>query len=165
MTKRIKCFDYLHKVVETKQSWKKLEDEKSSNENNVSKFKTNARINKCDNDILLESYSSNKCFITFPSAQTSPRNKIVGYMFICCNETMEKGNKMQLLCLTLSYCDSVRAITPGMPLFIYNETIRQLHEIFEATSFGGYNIDSTTLEDINYKRTSRFPALMMIRIK
>ncbi|XP_020599303.1 B2 protein-like [Phalaenopsis equestris] len=168
MAKRIKCFDYHPKVIETKQSGEKLgfaEDEESSNENYISKFKRNTRINKCNNDILLSSYSSNRCFKTFSLAQTSPWNKIGGYMFISCNETMEKDIKMQLFCLPLSYCDSVRAITPGMPLFLYNETTRQLHGIFEATSFGGYNIDSTVWEDINYKGTSRFPAQVRIRIK
>lgn len=33
------------------------------------------------------------------------------------------------------YRDSVRAITPGLPLFLYNYTTHQLHGIFEVSSF------------------------------
>lgn len=32
------------------------------------------------------------------------------------------------------YRDSVRAITPGLPLFLYNYTTHQLHGIFEVSS-------------------------------
>ena len=32
------------------------------------------------------------------------------------------------------YRDSVRAITPGLPLFLYNYTTHQLHGIFEVRS-------------------------------
>lgn len=32
------------------------------------------------------------------------------------------------------YRDSVRAITPGLPLFLYNYTTHQLHGIFEVCS-------------------------------
>jgi hypothetical protein len=31
------------------------------------------------------------------------------------------------------YRDSVRAIQPGLPLFLYNYTTHQLHGIFEAS--------------------------------
>ncbi|PPD73339.1 hypothetical protein GOBAR_DD29727 [Gossypium barbadense] len=63
------------------------------------------------------------------------------------------------------YRDSVRAITPGLPLFLYNYTTHQLHGIFEAASFGGSNIDPTAWEDKKCKGESRFPAQVRIRIR
>ncbi|KAL0324576.1 UNVERIFIED_CONTAM: B2 protein [Sesamum calycinum] len=44
------------------------------------------------------------------------------------------------------YHDSVRAITPGLPLFLYYST-HQLHGIFEAARFGGTNVDPSIWED------------------
>ncbi|KAG1347342.1 hypothetical protein COCNU_06G011710 [Cocos nucifera] len=63
------------------------------------------------------------------------------------------------------YRDSVRAITPGLPLFLYNYTTHQLHGIFEAASFGGSNIDPTAWEDKKCKGESRFPAQVRIRVR
>uniref|UniRef100_A0A2N9IPQ9 DCD domain-containing protein n=1 Tax=Fagus sylvatica TaxID=28930 RepID=A0A2N9IPQ9_FAGSY len=63
------------------------------------------------------------------------------------------------------YRDSVRAITPGLPLFLYNYTTHQLHGIFEAVSFGGSNIDPTAWEDKKCKGESRFPAQVRIRVR
>ncbi|KAF5958652.1 hypothetical protein HYC85_005877 [Camellia sinensis] len=63
------------------------------------------------------------------------------------------------------YRDSVRAITPGLPLFLYNYTTHQLHGIFEAVSFGGSNIDPTAWEDKKCRGESRFPAQVRIRIR
>ncbi|KAF2316413.1 hypothetical protein GH714_041754 [Hevea brasiliensis] len=60
--------------------------------------------------------------------------------------------------LSPRYRDSVRAITPGLPLFLYNCTTHQLHGIFEAASFGGSNIDPTAWEDKKCKGELRFPA-------
>ncbi|KAH0742543.1 hypothetical protein KY290_030536 [Solanum tuberosum] len=60
------------------------------------------------------------------------------------------------------YRDSVREITPGLPLFLYNDTTHQLHGIFEASSFGGSNIDPTAWEDKKCKGESRFPAQVRI---
>lgn len=63
------------------------------------------------------------------------------------------------------YRDFVRAITPGLPLFLYNYTIHQLHGIYQAISFGGSNIDPTAWEDKKCKDESRFPAQVRIRVK
>ncbi|KAK3036436.1 hypothetical protein RJ639_030035 [Escallonia herrerae] len=71
----------------------------------------------------------------------------------------------QPFCLPPRYRDSVRAITPGLPLFLYNYTTHQLHGIFEATTFGGSNIDPTAWEDKKCKGESRFPAQVRIRVR
>ena len=41
---------------------------------------------------------------------------------------------IHLIGLPPRYRDSVRAITPGLPLFLYNYTTHQLHGIFEVCS-------------------------------
>ncbi|KAK3033480.1 hypothetical protein RJ639_033084 [Escallonia herrerae] len=92
-----------------------------------------------------------KRFKTLPAAETLPRNEVLGgYIFVC---------------LPPRYRDSVRAITPGLPLFLYNYTTHQLHGIFEATTFGGSNIDPTAWEDKKCKGESRFPAQVRIRVR
>ncbi|KAJ4981104.1 hypothetical protein NE237_031941 [Protea cynaroides] len=73
--------------------------------------------------------------------------------------------KRQLFGLPSRYRDSVRAITPGLPLFLYNYATHQLHGIFEAASFGGTNIDPTAWEDKKCKGESRFPAQVRIRVR
>ncbi|TMW96070.1 hypothetical protein EJD97_007989 [Solanum chilense] len=107
-----------------------------------------------------------KRFKTLPAAETLPRNEVLGgYIFVCNNDTMQEDLKRQLFGLPPRYKDSVRAITPGLPLFLYNYTTHQLHGIFEATSFGGSNIDPTAWEDKKCKGESRFPAQVKIRIR
>ncbi|MBS2599981.1 hypothetical protein KFY57_28155, partial [Salmonella enterica subsp. enterica serovar Typhimurium] len=60
------------------------------------------------------------------------------------------------------YRDSVRAITPGLPIFLYNYSTHQLQGLFEAASFGGTNIDPTAWEDKKTPGESRFPAQVRI---
>ncbi|RVX04110.1 B2 protein [Vitis vinifera] len=82
------------------------------------------------------------------------------------------------------YRDSVRAITPGLPLFLYNYSTHQLHGVLrfniqhfmfwimhhylmlylyvQAASFGGTNIDPTAWEDKKCPGESRFPAQVRV---
>ncbi|KAL6497605.1 hypothetical protein OROHE_027234 [Orobanche hederae] len=110
--------------------------------------------------------ASDKRFKTLPAAEMLPRNEILGgYIFVCNNDTMQDDLKRQLFGLPPRYRDSVRAITPGLPLFLYNYTTHQLHGIFEAASFGGSNIDPTAWEDKKCKGESRFPAQVRTRVR
>jgi hypothetical protein len=52
------------------------------------------------------------------------QNFIVGY---------ENNFHVPTAGLPQRYRDSVRAIQPGLPLFLYNYTTHQLHGIFEAS--------------------------------
>ncbi|EXC32482.1 hypothetical protein L484_012649 [Morus notabilis] len=64
------------------------------------------------------------------------------------------------------YKDPVRAIMPGLPLFLYNYTTHQLHGVYQAVSFGGSNIDPTAWQDKKCPLGgSRFPAQVRIRTK
>jgi hypothetical protein len=110
--------------------------------------------------------AADKRFKTLPASEMLPRNEVLGgYIFVCNNDTMQEDLKRQLFGLPPRYRDSVRAITPGLPLFLYNYTTHQLHGTFEATSFGGSNIDPTAWEDKKCKGESRFPAQVKIRVR
>ncbi|CAM6064706.1 unnamed protein product, partial [Sphagnum tenellum] len=112
-------------------------------------------------------YASNdKRFKSLPPTEMLPRHETLGgYIFVCNNDTMQEDLKRQLFGLPQRYRDSVRAIQPGLPLFLYNYTTHQLHGIFEASSFGGSNIDPTAWEDKKCRGESRFPAQVRIRIR
>ena len=70
---------------------------------------------------------------TLPPAECLPRHEVLGgYIFVCNNETMEDDLRRQLFGLPARYRDSVRAIQPGLPLFLYNYSTHQLHGIFEV---------------------------------
>ncbi|KAK8711026.1 hypothetical protein V6N13_146330 [Hibiscus sabdariffa] len=125
---------------------------------------------KTNNNSSNENSNSNnavdKRYKTLPAAETLPRNEVLGgYIFVCNNDTMQEDLKRQLFGLPPRYRDSVRAITPGLPLFLYNYTTHQLHGIFEAATFGGSNIDPTAWEDKKCKGESRFPAQVRTRIR
>ncbi|KAI5383386.1 B2 protein [Lathyrus oleraceus] len=107
--------------------------------------------------------ASDKRFKTLPPTESLPRNETIGgYIFVCNNDTMAENLKRQLFGLPPRYRDSVRAITPGLPLFLYNYTTHQLHGVFEAASFGGTNIDPTAWEDKKCAGESRFPAQVRV---
>ncbi|OWM72148.1 B2 protein [Punica granatum] len=106
---------------------------------------------------------TDKRYKTLPPSESLPKNETVGgYIFVCNNDTMEENLKRELFGLPPRYRDSVRQITPGLPLFLYNYSTHQLHGIFEAASFGGSNIDPTAWEDKKCPGESRFPAQVRV---
>ncbi|XP_060180136.1 B2 protein-like isoform X2 [Lycium barbarum] len=133
----------------------------------VNKFgkKNNNKINRESNKDLggNNSTENNKKYKTLPASESLPRNETVGgYIFVCNNDTMHENLKRELFGLPPRYRDSVRQITPGLPLFLYNYSTHQLHGIFEAASFGGSNIDPTAWEDKKNNGESRFPAQVRV---
>ncbi|KAJ8768524.1 hypothetical protein K2173_022623 [Erythroxylum novogranatense] len=142
--------------VAVKGSKNKVEDEfvsKSGKKNNK-KSNNDDKDNKCSVD---------KRFKTLPPSESLPRNETIGgYIFVCNNDTMQENLKRQLFGLPPRYRDSVRAITPGLPLFLYNYSTHQLHGIFEAATFGGSNIDPIAWEDKKCPGESRFPAQVRV---
>ncbi|CAA7046528.1 unnamed protein product [Microthlaspi erraticum] len=149
-------------------------DFKSAGNQKVNKYSGNIVANKelsnnkhsNNNDNANMNLAVDKRFKTLPASETLPRNEVLGgYIFVCNNDTMQEDLKRHLFGLPPRYRDSVRAITPGLPLFLYNYTTHQLHGIFEATTFGGTNIDATAWEDKKCKGESRFPAQVRIRVR
>lgn len=134
--------------------------------NNAKDDRSKNHINSNDSNGGNGIGSIDKRFKTLPSSEMLPRNEVLGgYIFVCNNDTMQEDLKRQLFGLPPRYRDSVRAITPGLPLFLYNYTTHQLHGVFEAASFGGSNIDPTAWEDKKCKGESRFPAQVRIRVR
>ncbi|CAO2208380.1 unnamed protein product [Urochloa humidicola] len=107
--------------------------------------------------------AADKRFKTLPASEALPRGEAVGgYIFVCNNDTMDENLRRELFGLPSRYRDSVRAIRPGLPLFLYNYSTHQLHGIFEAASFGGTNIDPSAWEDKKCPGESRFPAQVRV---
>jgi hypothetical protein len=107
--------------------------------------------------------ATDKRFKTLPASEALPRGEPVGgYIFVCNNDTMDENLRRELFGLPSRYRDSVRAIRPGLPLFLYNYSTHQLHGIFEAASFGGTNIDPAAWEDKKCPGESRFPAQVRV---
>jgi len=126
---------------------------------NANSKKNNGENNNNEN----KESKSDKRFKTLPPSESLPRNETVGgYIFVCNNDTMQENLKRQLFGLPPRYRDSVRAITPGLPLFLYNYSTHQLHGVFEAARFGGTNIDPTAWEDKKCHGESRFPAQVRV---
>ncbi|XP_062232339.1 B2 protein-like [Phragmites australis] len=136
----------------------------NNNSNNSNIAKKNAVHDKRKNGSANSSNGGvDKRFKSLPASEALPRGEAVGgYIFVCNNDTMEENLKRQLFGLPSRYRDSVRAIRPGLPLFLYNYSTHQLHGIFEATSFGGSNIDPTAWEDKKCTGESRFPAQVRV---
>ena len=128
--------------------------------------KNNKSNNKESNNKDINGEKQNgvdKRFKTLPPAESLPRNETVGgYIFVCNNDTMAENLKRELFGLPPRYRDSVRQITPGLPLFLYNYSTHQLHGVFEAASFGGSNIDPSAWEDKKNPGESRFPAQVRV---
>lgn len=123
--------------------------------------KNNNNVNNNEKDNSKNSVD--KRFKTLPPSESLPRNETVGgYIFVCNNDTMQENLKRQLFGLPPRYRDSVRQITPGLPLFLYNYSTHQLHGVFEAASFGGTNIDPSAWEDKKNPGESRFPAQVRV---
>ncbi|GLT78073.1 hypothetical protein SLA2020_496190 [Shorea laevis] len=134
---------------------------KNSSNNNSSKKNNNSNDNSGENKD--NKTAADKRFKTLPPSEALPRNETIGgYIFVCNNDTMQENLKRQLFGLPPRYRDSVRAITPGLPLFLYNYSTHQLHGVFEAASFGGTNIDPTAWEDKKCPGESRFPAQVRV---
>lgn len=144
--------------VFTKETFRKKKNT-NTNKDDSSDSKSGGNKNSKDNN----NSSVDKRFKTLPPSESLPRNETVGgYIFVCNNDTMQENLKRQLFGLPPRYRDSVRAITPGLPLFLYNYSTHQLHGIFEAASFGGTNIDPTAWEDKKCQGESRFPAQVRV---
>ncbi|XP_068665966.1 B2 protein-like [Aristolochia californica] len=148
--------------ISNKEVSSKIFSKKShSNNVNINHLKEASETNgkKNYNSTKNSNNSVDKRFKTLPPSESLPRNEAIGgYIFVCNNDTMEENLRRQLFGLPPRYRDSVRAITPGLPLFLYNYSTHQLHGIFEAASFGGTNIDPTAWEDKKCPGESRFPA-------
>uniref|UniRef100_A0A0E0L6L0 DCD domain-containing protein n=1 Tax=Oryza punctata TaxID=4537 RepID=A0A0E0L6L0_ORYPU len=127
-------------------------DRYSSSNNATAKSYFNKSVGRPD--VIVDVFDGKKKRQQLPASESVPKEAAIGgYIFVCNKETMEENLRRRLFGLPSRYRDSVRAIRPGLPLFLYNYSTHQLHGIFEAASFGGSNIDPGE---------SRFPAQVRV---
>ncbi|KAF9663620.1 hypothetical protein SADUNF_Sadunf17G0070300 [Salix dunnii] len=133
-----------------------LTGSKYSGNNPSSKYPSNHSNNNINND----NYNTvDKRFKTLPAAETLPRNECPYDLEVCpLLATFVESYLIivaHLICLPPRYRDSVRAITPGLPLFLYNYSTHQLLTFLRQQVLGGTNIDPTAWEDKKCKGESR----------
>ncbi|KAK5777765.1 hypothetical protein PVK06_045732 [Gossypium arboreum] len=122
--------------VNLKGNKNKGEDNHGTKSGKKNSNKKNNNNNDNNNENKDGKSAADKRFKTLPPSESLPRNETVGgYIFVCNNDTMEENLRRQLFGLPPRYRDSVRAITPGLPLFLYNYSTHQLHGVFEFFFF------------------------------
>ncbi|KAL2901111.1 B2 protein [Bienertia sinuspersici] len=98
----------------------------------------------------------------------SPRNLkpglLGGVIFGCTDMTIKECLTKQLFGLPGQHYVYVKNIFPGLPLFLFNYSRRQLHGIFEAASQGQMNINPYGWTKDGSERTS-YPAQVQIRVQ
>ncbi|GAV72004.1 LOW QUALITY PROTEIN: Dev_Cell_Death domain-containing protein, partial [Cephalotus follicularis] len=99
---------------------------------------------------------------TLSPAEMLPRNEALGgYIFVCNNETMQEDLHHQLFGLPQKK-DSVRAIIPGLPLFLYDYTAHQLHGVFQVCFICSVLEGETAWKDKKCRGETRFPLYIYI---
>lgn len=84
-------------------------------------------------------------------------DKPSGIIFVCNNTTKEECLQRQIFGLPDVYLEMVKMITPGMHLFLFNSSTRELTGGFTAASHGGYALCSSAFR-------GDFPAQVKIKI-
>ncbi|KAH8950107.1 hypothetical protein BDL97_10G066900 [Sphagnum fallax] len=112
--------------------------------------------------------SSSSSVVSEGGAAASLIEPLGGFIFVCNNDTMDEDFERHLFGLPQRYQDTVRAIQPGLPLFLYNYSTRCLHGVFEASSDGGLNLEPGAWENKDTRKSgrqqsSRFPAQVRVR--
>ncbi|KAF3659075.1 putative UDP-glycosyltransferase 76E1-like [Capsicum annuum] len=69
------------------------------------------------------------------------KKQLGGVIFGCKNNTMKECIQKQLFGLPAAHFQYVKSIDPGLPLFLFNYSNRELHGIYEAASSGNMNIN------------------------
>ncbi|KAH9305806.1 hypothetical protein KI387_010210 [Taxus chinensis] len=112
--------------------------------------------------------------MTYLSQQQSEPEKhsssLGGFIFFCNDDTMSEQLQRHLFGLPMEYLDRVKAIRPGLPLFLYNYSTRRLHGVFEAVSSRGSNSKKFSQKRMNADRSEtsfkfQYPAQVRMRVR
>ncbi|XP_062165842.1 uncharacterized protein LOC133872362 isoform X2 [Alnus glutinosa] len=102
------------------------------------------------------------------SSSVSTRNlgksHLGGVIFGCKNSTIKECFFKQLFGLPAQHFSYVKNIDPGLPLFLFNYSDRQLHGIFEAASTGQMNINPYGWTTDGSEKTL-YPAQVQVRVR
>ncbi|KAK4377608.1 hypothetical protein RND71_003904 [Anisodus tanguticus] len=92
------------------------------------------------------------------------KKQLGGVIFGCKDNTMKECILKQLFGLPAPHFSYLKNIDPGLPLFLFNYSNRELHGIFEAESSGEMNINPYAWTSDGSGRT-QFPAQVQIRVR
>ncbi|XP_060176746.1 uncharacterized protein LOC132606984 isoform X1 [Lycium barbarum] len=92
------------------------------------------------------------------------KKQLGGVIFGCKDNTMKECILKQLFGLPAPHYSYVKNIDPGLPLFLFNYSNRELHGIFEAASSGEMHINPYAWTSDGSGRTL-FPAQVQIRVR
>ncbi|XP_020549532.1 kelch-like protein 1 isoform X2 [Sesamum indicum] len=97
-------------------------------------------------------------------ARNLQKSQLGGIIFGCTKDTMRECLANQLFGLPAQHFLYVKNIEPGLPLFLFNYSERNLHGIYEAASSGKMSIDSYAWTADGSDRT-KYPAQVQIRVR
>ncbi|XP_049400007.1 uncharacterized protein LOC125864119 [Solanum stenotomum] len=92
------------------------------------------------------------------------KNQLGGVIFGCTVSTMNECLRNQLFGLPAPHISYVKNIDPGLPLFLFNYSNRELHGIYEAASSGRMNINPYGWTLDGSGRTE-YPAQVQVRLR
>ncbi|KAM7274499.1 hypothetical protein ACFE04_016365 [Oxalis oulophora] len=99
------------------------------------------------------------------SARNMRKGDLAAVIFGCKHSTIKECYEKKLFGLPAPHYCYIRNVYPGLPLFLFNYTDRQLHGVFEAAGSGQMNIDpyAWTGDDTQY--TTSYPAQVKIKFR
>ncbi|PWZ15789.1 B2 protein [Zea mays] len=80
---------------------------------------------------------------------------MAGAIFMSNSVTRDQCFQASIFGLPLEYRSFVSHIRKGMPLFLFDYTLRKLYGVFEAASDGGFNINSDALRSVRHSYPSQ----------
>lgn len=95
-------------------------------------------------------------------ARNLQKSQLGGIIFGCTKDTMRECLANQLFGLPAQHFLYVKNIEPGLPLFLFNYSERNLHGIYEAASSGKMSIDSYAWTADGSDRT-KYPAQELLQ--
>ena len=83
------------------------------------------------------------------SVRHDAAGSMAGAIFMSNTLTREQCFQAGIFGLPLEYRSFVSHVRKGLPLFLFDHTLRKLYGVFEAASDGGFNINSTAFRLIH----------------
>ncbi|XP_057867690.2 uncharacterized protein LOC131074957 isoform X1 [Cryptomeria japonica] len=107
---------------------------------------------------------------TYLSNQSEVSSSLGGFIFLCNQYTISQQLQHHLFALPIEYLDRVKAIRPGLPLFLYNSSDRRLHGVFEAACNGGLNLRNPPGKHMSAEQSGRvfesqYPAQVKMHVR
>ncbi|MCL7032237.1 hypothetical protein MKW94_018324 [Papaver nudicaule] len=112
----------------------------------------------------METFQRNPCANCSVTARNLRTNDLGGVILGCTRHTIKECLSNQLFGLPAGHFAYVKKIRPGLPLFLFNYSDRQLHGIYEAASSGEMNINPYGWSEDGQEPT-KYPAQVHMLIR